>query len=174
MCHLETDFCHILSSLTKIQRICTVITSGFKLYNFLKQLLNFKKKLRIKTQCHCPWLLSRPSLPATFRVSSLITCSITTSPSGLGELPLDQSHRLSGWTHPLRSWLPCSCSPSFCSSFGPRELSSGFQCGSPSLSSSITRWMFYGDMQDIHQYGYGTRPVQAPSPLLPRELSGDL
>ena len=29
-------------------------------------------------------------------------------------------------------------------------------------------------MQDIHQCGYGTRPVQVPSPLLPKEKSGDL
>ena len=174
MCHLETDFCHILSSLTKIQRICTVITSGFKLYNFFKQLLNFKKKLRIKTQCHCPWLLSQPSLPATFRVSILITCSIPPSPAGLGELLLDQSHSLSGWTHPSWSRLLCSHSPSFCSSFGPRELSPVLQSGTLSLSPFITRWRFYGDMQDTHQCGYGTRPVQALFPLLPKDLAGDI
>ena len=32
---------------------------------------------RLKTQCHSPWLLRQPSLPATFRVSILITCSNT-------------------------------------------------------------------------------------------------
>ena len=56
----------------------------------------------------------------------------------------------------------------FCSSFGPWELSPVLQYGSLSLSPSIARWRFYGDMQDIHQCGYGTRPVQVPSPQLPK------
>ena len=67
------------------------------------------------------------------------------------------------------SYLPCSCSPSFCFSFGPRELSKVFQCGSLSLSPSFARWRFYGDMQNILQYCYGPRPVQAHSPLLSRQ-----
>ena len=35
------------------------------------------------------------------------------------------------------------CSLSFCFSFGPRELSPVFQCGSLSLSPSIARWRFW-------------------------------
>ena len=54
---------------------------------------------QIKTQCHCPWILSLPSLPAKSRVYSLIICSITHSPAGLGEFPLDQSHHHSAWMH---------------------------------------------------------------------------
>ena len=38
----------------------------------------------------------------------------------------------------------------------------------------MTRRRFYGDIQDIHHCGYGTRPVQAPSPLLPKDLAGDI
>ena len=74
----------------------------------------------------------------------------------------------------LWSCLLCSRSLSFCFSFGPRELSPVFQCGSLSLSPSIARGRFYGDMQNIHQYGYGPRTVQAPSPPLPRKQSRNL
>ena len=129
---------------------------------------------RIKVQRHCPWLLSQPPPSATFRKSNLITCSISPIPTGLGDLPLDLSHHLSGWTRPAGSWLPCSCSPSLCSSFGPWELSPVLQYGSLSLSPSITRWRFYGNMQDIHQCGYRRRPVQAPFPLLLKEQAGDI
>ena len=55
---------------------------------------------RDKSQCHYHWLLSRPQLSATFRGSSLITCSFSPSPAGFGELPLDQSHHLCWWMHP--------------------------------------------------------------------------
>ena len=65
----------------------------------------------------------------------------------------------------LWSCLLCSRSLSFCFSFGPREVSPVFQCGSLSLSPSIARGRFYGDKQNIHQYGYGPRPFQAPSLL---------
>ena len=58
---------------------------------------------RTKTQHHCPWLFSQPSLTATFRVSILITCSITPSPAGLGEFPLDHPHHHNGWAHPSGS-----------------------------------------------------------------------
>ena len=53
------------------------------------------------------WTLGAQSAPmsTTFRESGLITCSFSSSPAGLGELPLDQSHRLSGWMHP--SGLVC-------------------------------------------------------------------
>ena len=54
---------------------------------------------RIKTQCHCPWLLSLPLLPATSRVYSFIICSITSSPAALGALPLVQSRHPSAWMH---------------------------------------------------------------------------
>ena len=47
------------------------------------------------------------------------------------------------------------------------------QGGSLSLSPFIARW-FYGDMQDIHQCVYGRKPVQAPSPLLPTDLAGEI
>ena len=129
---------------------------------------------RIKSQCHYHWLLSQSPLSATFRESCLITCSFRPSPAGFGELPLDQFHSLHGWTHPSWSCLPCSCSPSFFSSFGLWGLSPVLQCRSLSLSPSITRRRFYGHMQDIHQCGYGTRPVQAPSPLLPTDLVGEI
>ena len=78
-------------------------------------------------------------MSATFRESGLITCSFSHSPAGLGELSLDQSLCISGWMWPSRSWLPFSCSPSFCSSFGPWGLSPVLQC--ESLSISIHRRM---------------------------------
>ena len=43
----------------------------------------------------------------------------------------------------LCSCLLCSRSLSFCFSFGPRELSPVFRCGSLSLSPSIARWRFW-------------------------------
>ncbi|CAO2631699.1 Protein mono-ADP-ribosyltransferase PARP9, partial [Lemmus lemmus] len=58
-----------------------------------------------------------------------ITCLSSPNPAGHPELPLDRSQHLSGWAHPSRSCLPCSCSPSFCSSSGPWELSPVLQCG---------------------------------------------
>ena len=47
------------------------------------------------------------------------------------------------------------------------DLGSSVQCSNVGLC-------LYSDMQDIHQCGYGSKPVQAPSPLLPKEQSGDL
>ena len=87
-------------------------------------------------------LKNDPSLPATFRESGWITCSFSPSPTGLGELSLDQSHFISGWTHSSRSFLSCSCSPSFCPSFRPWGLSPVLQCGSLSQSPSINGWRF--------------------------------
>ena len=129
---------------------------------------------RDKSQCHYHWLFSLSQLSATFREFSLIPFSFSPSPAGFGELPLDQAHCLSGWTNPSWSWLPCSYSHSFHSSIGPSELSPVLRCGSLSLSPSIAGRRFYGDIQDSHQSDYRTRPVQAPSPPLPRVLPGDI
>ena len=128
---------------------------------------------RIKIQCHYHWLLSPTSLSATFRVRFDHTL-VQTQSTDLGKLPPDQFHSLRGWTHPSWSCLPFLYSPSFCSSSGPWELSPALQCGSLSLSPSLARLRFYGDMQDIHQCGYGTRPVQGLSPLLSMDLVGEI
>ena len=50
-------------------------------------------------------------------------------------------------------------------------LSPVLQCGFPTVSPSFVRCRIYGDKQNIHQYGHGPRPIQAPTPLS-REQSG--
>ena len=129
---------------------------------------------KIKIHCHYHWLLSPPSLSTTFTESSLLTCSFRHSPPGLDELPLDQFHSIHGWKHPSCSCLYFLYSHSFYSSFRLWELSPVLQCWSLSLSPSVGRRRFYGDIQDIHQCVYGRRPVQAPSPLLLTDLVGDI
>ncbi|CAO2605148.1 hypothetical protein LEMLEM_LOCUS12352 [Lemmus lemmus] len=54
---------------------------------------------RIKTQCHYQSAL----IVRHIGKFSLIPCSFSPSPAGLGWLPLDQSHPLSGWAHPSPS-----------------------------------------------------------------------
>ena len=54
--------------------------------------------IRDKSQCQCHWPLSLPQLWTTFRGTLLIPCSLILSPVGVGELPLAQTHCLSGWT----------------------------------------------------------------------------
>ena len=103
-----------------------------------------------KSQCHCQWLFRKTpgqphsENPATFSESGWIMCCFSPSPTGLGELSLDQYPCISAWTHPSRPDFLFHVLPPPAPHLDLGGLSPVLQCGSPSVSPSAWGYLITG------------------------------